>query len=122
MADKVYRSVVGSIQFDPKESEAAGKPVRNIVVKATGFKEQAVSVSATVWPEHAGVALKKGDVVFLEGSYTQNKGTKQDGSPVVYHNLSVSRIGVLGAVIEGDKPDVVNQPDEDDVEPDDIPF
>lgn len=120
IADKVYRVIHGIVQFEPKEGEAGGKAVRNIAVRQAGFKEQAIRVSATLWPSHAHVEVAEGDVVTLEGSYTQNKGEK-DGAVVTYHNISVSRILVLGNADAGVKTDTVNtsttaaEPDDDDI-------
>lgn len=123
MADKVYRSVIGIVAFDPKEGEAGGQDIRNIVVRNCGFKEQSVQVYATLWPKHDHVKVEKGDVVLLEGSYTQGKSKKKDtGEPVVYHNLSVTKIKVFGAADAGQAVEVVNGDDDDDAAADDIPF
>jgi hypothetical protein len=108
-SNKQYRTVIGFVQFDPREGNAAGKDVRNIAVRATGFKEQAIRVSATLWPSHADVAVEKDDLVAIEGSYTQTKGEKDDGTPVTYHNMSVSRIAVLGKGNSGVKVEVENE-------------
>lgn len=121
MAEKQYRTVVGIVQFDPKEGEAAGKPVRNIVIRQVGFKEQAVNAYVTVWPSHADVAIERNDVLIVEGTYSQGKGTTQDGSPRVYHNISATRIAKLGSAVEGKRPEV-EVSDDDEVSEDDIPF
>jgi hypothetical protein len=121
LAEKQYRTVIGIVQFDPKEGEAAGKPVRNIVVRATGFKDQSVKVYATIWPSHASIDVKRNDVVAIEGTYSQGKGQTQDGSPIVYHNLSVTRLAVLGASSEGERVEVENAGG-DVADDDDIPF
>jgi len=122
MSEKQYRTVMGIIQFDPKESEAAGKSVRNIVVRNIGFKDQSQKVYVTVWPSHASVELERGSVVCVEGSYTQGKGKNEDGSPRVFHNLSATRIAVLGLALEGVRVDVENVPADDAAGDDDIPF
>ena len=57
-----YRTVIGIVQFDPREGEAAGKPVRNITVNQAGFGQTAVRVSATLWPSHKNFAVAKNDV------------------------------------------------------------
>lgn len=121
---KEYRTVVGVVQFDPKDGEAAGQAVRNIVVKQTGFGIQAVNVYATLWPKHDGVAVERGDFVVLEGSYTSRQGTnKQTGEDVTYHNISTTRIKVLGQLDEGSDEEVVNSSDDSEpVNEDDIPF
>lgn len=121
MSENVYRTILGIVQFDPKDAEAAGKPIRSITIRATGFKEQSVRVFATLWPSHAHVKIEKGDVVIVEGKYTQGKGEK-DGAPVTYHNLSVNRIAVLAKVDEGKRVETVNDGADDDAADDDIPF
>jgi hypothetical protein len=114
-----YRTVIGIVQFDPREGEAAGKPVRNIVVNQAGFKEQAVQVSATLWPSHADFEVAKNDIVVLEGKYTRTNSTK-DGQPVVYNNISVARIGKIGEAdagvrVETDDNDVSDEPADEDI-------
>lgn len=121
MADKQYRVVSGIVQFPPREGEAGGKAVRNISVRQAGFGPTAVTVSATLWPSHDEVKVDQGDVVTLEGSYTSNKTTKQDGTPVTYHNVSVTRIFVHGKAVEGVKPETENAADEEPSD-DEIPF
>jgi len=121
MSEKVYRTVMGIVQFDPKEGEAAGKPVRNIVIRQVGFKEQSVNVYVTVWPSHADVEIAKNDVLIVEGTFNQGKGQAQDGSPRVYNNISATRIAKLGSATEGKRPEVEGSAD-DDVEDADIPF
>src|SRR4051794_30375099 len=116
-----YRTVIGIVQFDPREGEAAGKPVRNIVVNAAGFKEQAVRVSATIWPSHKDFAVKKNDVLVLEGKSSKANGDK-DGEPIVYHNLSVARIAKIGEADPGEKPDTDSNDVVDEPADDDIPF
>lgn len=121
-SDKTFRTVHGIVQFPPRDGEAGGKTVRNITVRQAGFKEQAIMVSGTLWPSHEAVVVNEGDVVTMEGSYTQNKGTKQDGTAVTYHNMSINRILVLGASVSGVKPDVENESTSDEPADDDIPF
>jgi hypothetical protein len=101
LAEKQFRTVVGTVEFDPRDGEAGGKTVRNITVQSGGFKDNAVKVGATLWPSHAHVEVKKGDVVVLKGSFTRNEGTNKEGAKVVYNNLSVSGILVLGRLDEG---------------------
>jgi hypothetical protein len=120
-SDKQYRTVIGIVQFDVKEGEAAGKAVRNLVLRQTGFKEQAVSAYVTVWPSHAELEIARGDVLIVEGTYNRGKGTTQSGEERTYHNISATRIAKLGTAIEGKRPEVENDTDEP-VEDDDIPF
>lgn len=119
--EKQYRTVHGIVQFEPREGEAGGKPVRNITVRQAGFGPTAVRVSATLWPSHAHVKVEEGSVVTIEGPYTQNKSTGDDGETRTFHNLSVSRIFVHGMSDSGKKADVENAV-ADDVADDDIPF
>jgi hypothetical protein len=114
--------VFGIVQFEPREGEAGGKPVRNITVRQTGFGPTAVRVSATLWPSHAHVGVEEGDVVVIEGAYTQNKGTDKNEQPITYHNLSVNRIAVLGKSDAGAKEDTVNTAAASDDELDEIGF
>ena len=121
--DKQYRAVMGIVQFEPREAEANGKDIRNIVIREVGFGEQSVNVSATLWPSHEEVEVNEGDVVLMEGSYTQNKVAKDDGSKRTYHNLSVSKILVLGSADAGVRIETVNDDGDDDTaDDDDIPF
>lgn len=122
---KEYRTVTGVVQFDVKEGEAAGQTVRNIVVKQAGFGQNSINVYATLWPKHAGLAIERGDAVILEGSYSSRKGqNKTTGEDVTYHNVSVTRIAVLGKMDEGSDEEVVNKTSDaaEAVDEEDIPF
>ena len=112
MADDLYRSFTGFVKFDPREGEAAGKDIRSFVFRATGVKEQAMDIRATLWPSHEHVALEQDDFVAVEGKFTVNK-TKKDGKPVTYFNLSVSKIVVLGKGDGGDRPETTDDDTED---------
>jgi hypothetical protein len=115
--------VTGVIQFDPKDGEAGGKKVRNITVRSSGFKENSIKVGATLWPSHAHVAVKKGDVVTLEGKFSRNTKTNAEGESVTYNNLSVTGIHVGGTLDYGEKVEVENETSATpDAEDDDIPF
>lgn len=103
----VYRTFTGFVKFDPRESEAGGKDVRNFVLRGTGVKEQAIDVRATLWPSHDDVELSQGDLVTIEGKFSVNK-QKKDGETVVYHNLSVSNILVHGAGNRGVREETAN--------------
>ena len=118
---KEYRTVFGIVQFEPREGEAGGKPVRNITVRQTGFGPTAVRVSATLWPSHGHVKVEEGDVVVIEGAYSQNKGKDKNENPITYHNISVNKIAVLGKADGGAQTDTVNTTaDADDDE--EVPF
>jgi hypothetical protein len=120
VSEKQYRTVMGIVQFEPREGEAAGKPIRSVTIRNIGFKEQAVRVYLTVWPSHADVEIKEGDVVLAEGAYTRGSGEK-DGKSITYHNISVNRLAVLGAINAGKRVETVND-DDDAGDDDDIPF
>jgi len=115
-----YRTIVGIVQFPPREGEAAGKPVRNIRVNNAGFGPTAVPVSATLWPSHKDFDVAENDIVVMEGKYSKSSGKDKDDNPITYHNLSVARIGKIGEADPGAKPDV----DDNDTEAadEDIPF
>lgn len=113
MAD-TYRSFIGFVKFEPKEAEAGGKDVRQIVLREVGVKDQAIDVRATLWPSHEHVEVNQGDLVAVEGKFTVNKKNTDDGT-ITYFNLSVSRIVNLGASDPGVREETVNDgSDEDD--------
>lgn len=120
-----YRTIVGVVQFKPREGKAGDKEVRNIAVRQTGiFEKESVLVSATLWPEFDSVKVAEGDFVVLEGKYQENTGKNKEGDKVVYHNLSVAGIAVLGKLFEGSDDDEPEdeEPEDDDPADDDIPF
>lgn len=96
-----YRTIFGTVSFDPREGNAAGKPIRNISIQQAGTKDQAIQWSATLWPDHAHVEVNKGDVVVVNGKANQTSGVDKEGNPRVYFNLSVSGIAVLGQLDTG---------------------
>jgi len=114
--------VLGAIQFDPDEAEANGKAVRNIVIQQNGFGPTAVRVNATVWPSHAHIPLKKGDVVAIEGAYKSNRTTDQNGNERTFHNVSVTRLAVLGTVDAGVQDGQSSTASAADASDDEIPF
>jgi hypothetical protein len=111
---KPYRTVMGVVQFEPDEREIGDDeiPVRSIVVRQTGFKQNAVNVSGTLWPSHSHVEVEKGDVVIMEGPFSQTTGENKEGDEITYHNLSISAIAVIGSVDYG-----VRDDDDEDEEP-----
>lgn len=116
-----FRTVTGIVQFPPRDGNANGKAVRNITIRQTGFGPTAVRVNATLWPSHAHVAVAEGDVVMVDGKYNQTKRTNEEsGETKTYHNLSVTRIAVLGKSDGGKKAEVENETE--DVVDEDIPF
>ena len=100
-----YRTIIGVVKFEPREATAklsdGEDEVRNIVVRQTGVREQAIDVRATIWPSHAHIAVDQGDVVVLEGKFSVNKTKNNEGEPATYFNLSVSGITKLGSLDTG---------------------
>ena len=77
-------------------------------------------VGATVWPSHAHVALKQGDVVTLEGAYNKRNTTDNEtGEERTFHNISVTRILVHGTADSGKREETTNDSSADD---DDVTF
>jgi len=107
-----YRTIVGFVQFPPREGEAASKPVRNVTVNGV----DRLRYSATLWPSHKDFAVEENDLVVFEGKYTTSP--KDDGGK--YHNLSVLVAKNLGAGDVGIKPDTDDNAVSGDDE--DIPF
>jgi hypothetical protein len=87
MAD--YMTVAGLIQFDPTQRTAAGKEVKDIVIRAVGNNKQ---ISITVWPEQQHIPLNKGDFIVADGSYSSKPGQNKHGEQVTYHNLSATTL------------------------------
>lgn len=122
MAD-VYRTFIGFVKFEPREADAQGKTVRNIVLREAGVKDQAIDVRATLWPSHEHVDVEEGDLVVVEGKFTVNKvKDKETKEEKTYFNLSVSRILNLGQGDAGVRPDTENTDDDEPADDDDIPY
>ena len=98
-----YRTILGAVQFDPRDGTAGGKAVRNITVQQAGTHDQALTWSVTLWPGHANFNVALGDVVVVSGKATQTTGTDKDGNPRIYNNLSATGILVLGTLDKGDE-------------------
>lgn len=96
-----YRTLIGSIQFDPRDGTAAGKPVRNVTIQQAGTSDQAKQWSVTLWPSHAHVSVAKGDVIVVTGKASKTAGQDKDGNPREYFNLSANGIINLGAFDTG---------------------
>ena len=119
---KQYRAVLGLVQFEPREGNAGGKDVRNVVIRNVGFGQNAQRVSLTLWPSHEDVEVGEGDLVFAEGTYTSREvPNEESGEVTTYHNLSVSNILVLGQPEAGERVGVANSSD-DASDDDDIPY
>lgn len=89
-----YITVAGLIQFDPRNREAAGKPVRDIAIKAIGNNKM---VNITVWPDHDSIPLNKGDFIVADGKFTQRPGQNKQGEQQTYYNLSASTLIRIGS-------------------------
>ena len=120
MAEAIFRSILGTVEFNPREGRAGDKDVRNITVQQFGIKEQAIKVGATLWPGHAHVEVNKGDIVSLRGKFIQNK-VDTDAGPRTYNNLSVIGIAILGQLDLGKKDEEETSAPADESD-DDIPF
>lgn len=90
MADAIYRTVAGFVQFDPNEREANGQTVRDFLVQQAG--SEGVKIRVTVWPEFAGVEINQGDFVAANGKLTKNTAKGK-----TYINLSAKSLVVVPA-------------------------
>lgn len=105
MSDE-YKLVVGRIQFDVQEGNAGGKTVRRLPVKVAGPQQTMVTV--TLWPEHAGVVVNKGDFIMAEGKFSSKVAQKKDGSEGTFYDLSATDVTVLPAAPKSTR-EVVNR-------------
>jgi hypothetical protein len=83
-----YITVAGFVQFDPRNREAGGKPVRDVAVRAIGNNK---IINITFWPEH-DMPVNKGDFLVVDGKFTQRTGQNKQGESQTYYNLSASTI------------------------------
>ena len=117
-----YITVAGLIQFDPRNREAAGKPVRDIAIKAIGNNK---IVNITVWPDHDNIILNKGDFVIADGKFTQRPGQNKQGEQQTYYNLSASTLIRIGPDNTSTSAPATKEKQEDtttSVSTDDFPF
>lgn len=84
-----YITIAGLIQFDPRDRQAGGKQVRDVVVRAIGDNK---NYSVTIWPENGHITVNKGDVLFVDGKLSQSVGQNKAGEQVTYNNLSAMNI------------------------------
>lgn len=125
-AGDVYRTFIGFVKFKPREGEAAGQDVRNIVIRSVGVKDQAIDVRVTLWPSHEDVEVEEGDAVLVEGKFSVNTASK-DGETTTYFNLSASSILNLGQGNKGVRSETANtgakkKSTKDEAADDDIPY
>ena len=98
--ERQYRTVFGLV-FHIDEAQVKDKTVRHLSVRQTGVSDaEAVVVKATLWPDLDAVDVQSGDVVVLEGKYKPFAGTSR-----TFHDLSVSKIAVLGHAKGGSQSD-----------------
>lgn len=106
MADAIYRTVSGFVQFDPTERDANGQEVRDVLIQQTG--SEGANIRVTIWPEFKDVVINKGDWLAANGKFTVNevKGKK-------YLNLSANALAVTKGAGSGYN-DVENELDDDE--------
>lgn len=92
MADTVYASADGFVQFDPRTREVNNQTVRDVTIKSTGAQKL---IGITLWPEWDDVEINKGDFVAVDGSYTVRTVQGDDGGTKEYHNISAGSLAVL---------------------------
>jgi hypothetical protein len=89
LPDKVYTTVSGQVQFEPKHREANGKKVIDIAVRARGTGGEEKLVNITIWPEYLLAAeVKRGDFISADGSIEAR--TYQDASGATKEGLNLS--------------------------------
>lgn len=106
MSDKQYATVVGIVQFEPREREANGKKVVDIAVRAAGSQKL---VNITVWPEYqVSAPIKRGDGIMADGAFETR--TYQDASGAAKESLQLNptSLVVIPAVPKAER-EVVQQ-------------
>lgn len=101
MADKEYGTVIGFVQFLPRDLTVGGQDVRSVSVRQTGSGRL---VSVTIWPEFEHVEINEGDFIAADGSLFEN--TKDDK---VYLNLSAQKLFVNGHLEQPVRQEVVRK-------------
>jgi hypothetical protein len=92
--NKEYICVSGLVQFEPTPRIAAGKDVRDVLLRVANAGGKQVGV--TVWDSsHGHIPIKKGDYVVADGSYTQKPSQNKAGEPITYHNVSANMLLVI---------------------------
>lgn len=84
-----YITIAGIVQFDPRQRQAGGKQVRDVLIRAIGDNR---NYSITVWPEKGDIPISKGDFLVADGKYSSSVGQNKEGAQVTYHNLSATTI------------------------------
>jgi single-strand DNA-binding protein len=99
--------IVGNLGRDGVVREVNGKNVINFSVAHTerykdgtgNLKERTTWVDCSYWTDRTGVApyLKKGTLVYAEGSPSAEAYTGKDGNPGVALRMRVSNVHLLGS-------------------------
>lgn len=103
--------VIGHLGKDCTTNMVSGKNVINFTVAhsekykdSTGTqKERTIWVDCAYWTDRTAIApyLKKGQLVYVEGSPDVRAYAKSDGSPAAALNLRVLNVQLLGSAKEG---------------------
>lgn len=102
-----YATVIGFVQFPVAERALdSGDTVRDVTVRPAGV--DAPLIRATLWPEFADVDVNEGDLVAIDGAYTERTAQGKDGSKQTYRNMNTKRIAVVQASA-GSTREVVNK-------------
>jgi hypothetical protein len=106
VADKQYATVVGFVQF-PVEKRAlpSGQEVRDVTVRPAGVDTPLVR--GTLWPEFDSVEVGEGDLVAIDGEYTERTGQNREGGSVTYRNVNIKKLAVLSGAERAER-EVVN--------------
>lgn len=87
--EKIYRSVIGFVQFEPgKRDLSDGRVVRDVLVQSGGSEGGQVRV--TLWPEFAGIEINQGDFIAAQGLFEINEYKKKS-----YAQISARQVVVL---------------------------
>lgn len=80
LSEKVYTTVKGAVQFNPKTREANGKTVTDIAIRDRGSDGQVKLINITIWPEFQLAApIQRGDFICADGSIETRTFQGQDG-------------------------------------------
>lgn len=90
MADREFKGVGGFVQFDVDEREVNNQTVRDVTIRALGAEGPLIRV--TVWEEHSGTPIERGDLVFIDGPYEERY---VDGKDKPYLNMSATNLVVI---------------------------
>lgn len=107
MPSKQYATVVGFVQFPVEErSLPSGQKVRDVTVRPSGVDTPLVR--GTLWPEFDSVEVNEGDLIGIDGEYTERTGQNREGGSVTYRNVNIKKLAVISAAERAER-EVVNQ-------------